>query len=129
MDKDVFIGLVREAIEELPEDFRRRLENVEFIVMDEPSEDVLGPLKDKVEVGIVLGLYRGVPLPRRGISYGMTLPDQIIFFQRSIEQVAGCEERIPQVVREVVRHEIAHYFGFTDEQIERILKEKKGSND
>lgn len=122
MDKEEFTALIRREIEKLPEEFRKRLENVDFIVMDWPSEDMI---KSVGKRGLLLGLYRGVPLPRRGRGYAMVLPDQIIFFQKAIERVAGREENLPRLVRDVVRHEVAHYFGYTDDELIKILREEK----
>jgi len=122
VDKEGFEALIRKEIEELPEEFRKRLENVEFIVMDWPTEDMQKLVGRK---GLLLGLYRGVPLPKRGRGYAMVLPDQIIFFQKAIEKVAGSEENLPKLVRDVVRHEVAHYFGYTDAELIKILNKRR----
>lgn len=122
MNKKEFEALIGKEIEELPGEFRKRLENVEFIVRDWPTEDMQKLVGRK---GLLLGLYRGVPLPKRGRGYAMVLPDQIIFFQKAIEKVAGSEENLPKLVRDVVRHEVAHYFGYTDAELVKILNKKK----
>ncbi len=65
----------------------------------------------------MLGLYQGVPLPQRGMWYGMVLPDKISLFQGPIERAANREEDIPQVVYETLWHEVAHYFGMSEPQV------------
>ncbi len=122
MDKEGFEALIRKEIEKLPEEFRKRLENVAFIVMDWPTEEMQKLVGKK---GLLLGLYRGVPLPKRGRRYAMVLPDQIIFFQKAIEKVAGSEEKLSRWVQDVVRHEVAHYFGYTDAELIKILNKKR----
>jgi len=68
----------------------------------------------------LLGLYRGVPLTRRGLGYNMVPPDRIIIFQRPIERVSRGDEEIVERVGHVVRHEIAHHFGIDDESLRRM---------
>jgi predicted Zn-dependent protease with MMP-like domain len=68
---------------------------------------------------MLLGLYEGVPLSRRGTSYGAypVVPDRITLFQRNIEATAGSEEELRERIREVMVHEIAHHFGMSEKEI------------
>lgn len=104
----------------VPERFHHLIKNVEFLVEDEPDEET------RQENGLVgdetlLGLYRGVPHTARGSHYGEgpTLPDTITLYQRPIEDAAA-QDGIPvaQVVRETIWHEVAHYFGFDEDQVQ-----------
>ena len=67
---------------------------------------------------IKLGLYRGVPLPRRSSTYSGVLPDKISIFGGPITRLAaGDADRLRREVRHVVLHEIAHHFGISDERL------------
>lgn len=121
MDLDAFAGLVSEALESLPEEFRERLENVQVDIEEWPArEDLIAaglPARSKYAL---LGLYHGVPLTSRGAFY-MAFPDRISIYQRPIEAYAGGdEERIKEQVRRTVVHEIAHYYGIDDERLDEL---------
>ena len=93
-----------------------------MVVEDRASPDLLA------ENGLVspfelLGLYQGIPLDRRGFYYGNVLPDKITLFQVPIESVCRTKEEIEDKVREVVVHEVGHYFGLDDEKL-RELEDK-----
>jgi predicted Zn-dependent protease with MMP-like domain len=103
----------------LPETFRDRITNLEFVVEDRASSD------DYARVGgsrgrTLLGVYRGIPLPRRGRRYQMALPDRIVIFQQPIQRLARSEADLTERVRHVVQHEVAHYFGISDERLREI---------
>ncbi len=119
VDRAAFEELVIEAVDGLPDDFRDRIANVEFTV-----EDVARP-DDRARVGLppgaeLLGVYRGVPLPKRHAGYNMALPDRIAIFQGPIQRLARDEDDLRERVRHVVRHEIAHYFGISDDRLREI---------
>jgi len=120
MTRKEFEDLVQEAFDGLPEHFRQQIENVRIIV-----DDVETP-QTRRNVGIragsmLLGLYEGVPLNRRGEGYGMypVVPDTITLFQRNIEYVARGEADLRRRVKEVLIHELAHYFGMDEEEIRK----------
>jgi predicted Zn-dependent protease with MMP-like domain len=117
-----FDRLVAEALDELPRGFRRRLHNIAVVVEREPSQALLE------ELGLwphrtLLGLYQGVPLPRRGSSYGNVLPDRITIFQKPIEATCRTRDEIKQAVKDTVKHEIGHYFGLDDARLEELMEE------
>ena len=118
VDRETFEGLVNSAVENLPDTFRSRVTNVEFAV-----EDVARGT-DYARLGgpgrTLLGVYRGIPLTRRGRGYNMAFPDRIVIFQRPIESLARSEADLAERVEHVVRHEIAHYFGISDERLREI---------
>jgi predicted Zn-dependent protease with MMP-like domain len=116
-----FDRLVAEALDELPRRFRRRLRNIAVVVESEPSQALLeemGLWPDRT----LLGLYQGVPLPSRGFSYGNVLPDRITIFQKPIEATCRTSDEIKDAVKETVMHEIGHYFGLDDEQLEELME-------
>jgi predicted Zn-dependent protease with MMP-like domain len=123
MERERFEQLVAEALEGLPLEFQRKLENIAVVVEDWPSEEQLS------SVGLshpseLLGLYEGVPLTEGG-WHRAALPDKITIFQRPIERICRSDREIRRRVGETVRHEIAHYFGISDERLREIERRKR----
>jgi len=119
MDRERFQWLVAKAVDSLPEGFHTKLENVDVVVEDWPTQGQLA------EVGLrhrqaLLGLYQGVPLTKRGIHYGLVPPDKITVFQKPIEAKCRHDARIINEIRRVVRHEIAHHFGIGDARLKQL---------
>ena len=109
IERERFEELVAEALDELPEWVHERLDNVEVLVEERPPRRGL------------LGLYEGIPLTRRGMGYAGVLPDRITLYRTTIERAArGDEERLKEAVRHTVVHEIAHYFGISDERLREL---------
>jgi predicted Zn-dependent protease with MMP-like domain len=105
--QEAFEAHTRDAVASLPPEIRARMSNVEIVIEEEPPGGQ--PL---------LGLYQGVPLTRRGSSYGAVLPDKITIFRRPLERLYGYDpETLRREVRRVVLHEIAHHFGISDERL------------
>lgn len=124
MERERFATIVAQAIAELPKEFQRRLENVEVVVEDWPPAEMMRSLG--LPPGqLVLGFYQGVPLTKRGSGYQLVLPDRITIYQRAIEATSRSRPELVRRVREVVRHEIGHYFGFSEEQLERIARRRE----
>jgi predicted Zn-dependent protease with MMP-like domain len=114
-----FERLLVEAITLIPEHFRREMKNIVLVVEDEPGPDLLD------EMGIeppdsLYGLYQGTPLPERTWGQGNDLPDQITLFQRPIEEDSEDEDDVRAVIGETLIHEVGHYFGLSEEEIEEI---------
>lgn len=120
MDKKRFEVLVEEAFEELPEEFKARIENVHVVVEDLPDENDMRGTRIRNPYSL-LGLYSGIPLNRRGPDYGVhpVLPDRIKLFQRNIERDCRSDREIEDRIKEVLIHEVAHYFGMTDQEIRK----------
>jgi predicted Zn-dependent protease with MMP-like domain len=107
---DQFEQWVAEAIESLPAELRSAMSNVAIVVEDEPPPGQ--PL---------LGLYQGLPLTRRGSSYGAVPPDKITIFRVPLERFYGGDPgRLRLEVRRVVLHEIAHHFGIGDDRLREL---------
>ena len=114
-----FEEAVVSALKKLPKFIREKMKNVDVVVEDRASRDLLS------EMGLrspseLLGLYQGVPLDRRGFYYGNVLPDKITLFQIPIESICKTKEEIKEEIREVVIHEVGHYFGLNDERLEEL---------
>jgi predicted Zn-dependent protease with MMP-like domain len=119
MDRERFEELVEQALLDLPEQFQEKLSNIDVEVEDYPGPDDLRAARAR-SGQTLLGLYRGVPLTRRGLGYNMVPPDRIVIFQRPIERTCRSDEEIVERVGHVVRHEIAHHFGIDDEALRRM---------
>ena len=118
VDRETFEGLVTSAVVDLPDTFRDRVANLDFVVEDLASRDDYARVG--VSGGTLLGVYRGIPLTRRRRGYHMALPDRIVIFQQPIQSLARSAADLSERVSHVVRHEIAHYFGISDERLREI---------
>ena len=117
MTRDEFRALVDEALLGIPEEFRDAMKNIAIVVEDEPSARALA------EVGLegndtLLGLYEGTPLTERQWAHGNVLPDKITLFQNPIEESSEDREDTIVAIAETLIHEIGHYFGLSEEEIE-----------
>ena len=119
MTRVEFERLVREAVRLIPRRFRREIKNLALVVETEPSLDLLREM-DIEPPDSLYGLYQGTPLTERTWSYGNTLPDRITIFQRPIEEDCEDEDEIRAVIGETLIHEVGHYFGLSEEEIEEI---------
>jgi len=115
----VFDRLVVDAIEELPQSLKGRLSNVSIIVEDKPNNEILEKMELKSD-RTLLGLFQGVPLNKRSVWQSGTMPERITIFQKNIETLCHSEEEIKQRIKEVIRHEVAHFVGFTEEEIRKL---------
>jgi predicted Zn-dependent protease with MMP-like domain len=124
MNRTRFEELVARAVEELPEEFQEKLENIDIVVEDLPSRS---QLRLAWKGNTLLGLYEGVPLTERTSNYGLVVPDKITIFQKTIEETCSgrFESEIKAEIQKVVRHEIAHHFGIGDARLQEIEDEKK----
>jgi predicted Zn-dependent protease with MMP-like domain len=119
MTREDFQRYVDEALATIPPKFREALQNIAIVVEDVPTPDLLA------EVGIeppdtLLGLYQGTPLTERPWAHGNALPDKITIFQLPIEEASDDEDDLVVAIGETLIHEIGHYFGLSEEEIEAI---------
>jgi predicted Zn-dependent protease with MMP-like domain len=110
MEPQTFEQLVEEALDSLPEEIQAWLDNVAIVVAERPTPE------HRQQAGLrrgqtLFGLYVGVPKIHRGVTYGETVPDKILIFQRPIERWCHTPERVRECVRQTVLHEIGHHFG------------------
>ena len=104
-----FEELVADALDDIPEELGRLMDNVWVTVEDVP------------EVAGLLGLYDGVPLTERDGGYaGMVMPDRITLYRIPICAMCRTEEQVVDVVRDTVIHEVAHHFGIDDDRLDEL---------
>ena len=109
-DGERFDRLVADALDALPEWVRTRLENVAVVVEDGSPPGRSG----------LLGLFEGIPQSRRGGGYSGVLPDRITLFYRPLIETFRCPSEIREQIRRTVVHEVAHFLGLDDDEIERL---------
>lgn len=115
-----FEALVAQALDHLPEQFAKALDNVEIVVEIWPTPQDL--MAGKVTHGTLFGLYRGIPKTKRG-TYQAVLPDKISIFAGPIVAAFGENfDAVRQQVRKTVLHEIGHHFGMSEEEIRNAGK-------
>ncbi len=111
-----FEQLVVQALDDLPDFFKEKLQNVEVVIANWPTE------AERQAVGLkpgqlLFGLYQGIPLTKRTSHYGLVLPDKITIYRMPIEQVCHTPEAVMRQVQRTVRHELAHHFGLSDDRL------------
>jgi predicted Zn-dependent protease with MMP-like domain len=106
-----FDALVDRALDEIPDELARLVDNVVVLVEDEPPAE---------EPDDLLGLYVGVALTERDSTVTMTLPDRIFIFRGPLMDYCDSEEQLVEEVRITVVHEIAHHFGIDDHRLHEL---------
>lgn len=117
VSQERFEQLVQRALAGLPPAFARRVSNVAVVVEDSPDPRKLASLGyDPQEM--LLGLYEGIPLGDRASGYHLAVPDKITIYRRPILAQCRSDEEVIREVRETVMHEIGHFFGLGDAEMD-----------
>ncbi len=116
---DQFDALVFSAIEDMPDAFLAYLENVAIVVEEWPDRAALQAVGMRERANL-LGLYQGIPQTARTHGYNLVMPDKISIYRRPILMRCRTEQEVRELVRRVVRHEIAHHFGIDDDRLSEI---------
>jgi predicted Zn-dependent protease with MMP-like domain len=117
IEPEAFDALVRQAIDGVPSEYRRLLNNVAIVVEETPSQDVLDDLGLESEDEL-LGLYSGISLEQDSFfSAGGQLPARISIYRRPILRLCRSAKEVVQEVRDTVVHEIGHHFGLDDDEM------------
>jgi predicted Zn-dependent protease with MMP-like domain len=120
MERARFEALVKEVLHGLPRRFKKHLHNLAVMVEDRPRQWSGGSARP----GLLLGLYHGLPYKDRGATYGSPVPDVIVIYQEPIERISSTEEEVRDRIRQVVLHEVGHYFGLSEEELRDIEREE-----
>ncbi len=119
VSKERFAELVEQAVDSLPAEFARFLEEVPIEIRDRPTKAQLKSL----ELGrneLLLGLYVGRPRTERSVTDSGGVPDVIYVFQEDVELVSDTEEQLVEEVRTTVLHEIGHHFGMSEDDLDAL---------
>ncbi|MDB5162513.1 MAG: hypothetical protein JWO54_88 [Candidatus Saccharibacteria bacterium] len=116
---EAFDQLVTKAMNELPQEYIKGLDNVAIVYADWPDEHQAK--KAELKPGnLLLGLYEGIPLTQRGSGYTYVLPDKITLFKVPIQMVSKDDEALAEQVKRTLWHEIAHYYGLNHSRIDHL---------
>lgn len=117
MNRDDFEQLVSEALDNLPEKFGKKLNNVSVVVEEWPTRTDL--YAAGIHHGTLFGLYQGIPQTKR-TQYAGVLPDKISIFAGPMLMLYGNDvEAIRNQVKKTVLHEVGHHFGMSEEEIQK----------
>ena len=122
--REEFEKTVIDVIQRLPQFVKEKMENVDVVIEGRVSSHLVSEMGLRSPYDL-LGLYQGVPIDQRGFYYGNVLPDKITLFQLSIESVCNSKEEIKEKIREVVIHEVGHYFGLDEDKLSELEEGKE----
>jgi predicted Zn-dependent protease with MMP-like domain len=114
-----FDALISRAMDELPQEYIKGLDNVVIVYADWPDEHQSKKAGLR-ENNLLLGLYEGIPLTSRGSGYTFVLPDKITLFKLPILRVSHDEASLFEQVKRTLWHEIAHYYGLDHDRIDSL---------
>lgn len=118
ISRDRFGEIAERIYEKLPAEFRERFHNMTIVIEDYPSAEDMQ--MTGASYGKLLGLFRGVGYPNRDSFFGLyPLPDEIILFQKNIESICNTEKELLEEIRLTLIHEIGHYFGMSEEDLDQ----------
>lgn len=120
MDHQAIRKEVARIVDRLPREFREQLRNVEFVVEKRPSRELLFAEGLDPRKETLYGIYQGVPLPERSTLDPPLLPDKITIFAESLSEDFPDPDDLREELRLTVLHEIGHYFGMDEDQIEEL---------
>src|SRR6267142_6775301 len=121
MTRREFERIVEEAVKSLPEAFRARIENVVIRVAESPNRrQSRAPDATKGHETSLYGLYEGIPRTERGVDDSFRTPDRITIFKRAIERDHRSRTAMVKCIQETVLHELGHYFGLDDSQLDEL---------
>jgi predicted Zn-dependent protease with MMP-like domain len=116
VSEQIFEQLVADALDSIPPELGRRMDNVAVTVVEWPTAAQLGGRR-----GTLLGLYEGVDLTHRSpLSYVAAMPDRITIFKGPISRMAHDDDELRRIVTTTVLHEVAHHFGISDPRLEEL---------
>jgi predicted Zn-dependent protease with MMP-like domain len=120
VDKNELRKEVARVLDKLPRQFRKELRNVEIVIEERPDEELFIDAGLDPEEDTLYGLYQGVPLPDRSSLYPPILPDKITIFSEPLLRDFPDPDELREQIRTTVLHELAHYFGFDDDEIDKL---------
>jgi predicted Zn-dependent protease with MMP-like domain len=120
MTRREFERIVEEAVKALPEPFRVKIENVVFRVAESPHRRQSRAQDRGGREPSLYGLYEGVPRTERSVDESLREPDRITIFKRAIERDHKSHAAMVKCIQETVLHELGHYFGLDDAQLDRL---------
>ena len=118
MKREYFVEIVEEALDSLPQEFRSRIPNVAILVEDFPPHQP--PAQPGQPRRLLLGIFHGVPTTKKSVFELSMGPDHIVLYQRNIEAICSSDAEVGHQICQTLIHELGHYFGMTEEQLEDV---------
>jgi predicted Zn-dependent protease with MMP-like domain len=118
-DDETFDRLIAEAIDSLPDEFRDKMQNISIDVQPLPDEQTCREMELNSPYEL-LALYRGVPLTDRHVDSPFSWPDSIVIYKQSVESAARTPRQAVRQIRKTVLHEIGHFFGLDEEDLDEL---------
>ncbi len=118
LSDEAFDRLISRAMDELPQEYIKGLDNVVIVYADVPDEHQRHTQRH--EHGLLLGLYEGIPLTKRGAGYTFVLPDKITLFKHALLRVSYDDASLFENIKRTLWHEIAHYYGLDHDRIDEL---------
>ena len=106
-------------MDEMPEQYMKHLDNVAITYADQPNMHQVQTLHMRGDQ-LLLGLYEGIPLTKRGAGYNLVLPDKITLFKLPLLAVTHDEASFYKQIKHTLWHEIAHFYGLDHDKIHEI---------
>jgi predicted Zn-dependent protease with MMP-like domain len=120
VNHDQIRKVVAQVLDRLPRHFREQLRNVEFVVERRPSAELLRSEGLDPRMDTLYGIYQGVPLPDRSSLDPPLMPDKITIFAEPLLEDFPDPQELREEIRVTVLHEIAHYFGMDEDEVEDL---------
>lgn len=117
LSHEAFDRVVKEAIARIPQEIRGYLDNILISVLPDPSRDLLEEMGFPPDE-VLFGVYTGIPLPERSLTDPPLYPDIIHIFQNPLEDFCRSREELVEEIEITIVHEIAHFVGFDDDELE-----------
>ena len=119
-----FDMLISRAMDELPQEYIKGLDNVVIVQADDPTPEQLEKMKVEPH-HVLLGLYEGIPLTQRGSGFSGMLPDKITLFKNPILAVVSSDDELHEQIKRTLWHEIAHYYGLNHSHIDKLQSQSE----
>ncbi len=117
MSDDDFEKAASEAFGELPRSIREYVENVPVLIEPWPADELV---REENVSPTILGIFLGVPRTQAGITDQPQDMDRVILFKRNLETHCRDREELIQEIATTVRHEVGHYLGLDEDDMERL---------
>jgi len=119
LSEDEFDRIVAHAVNRIPHEIRKYLDNIVVTVKKRPSRQMMQEMEISPD-DAPLGLFQGVPLIARSATTPPLYPDMIYLFQEPLEDICETREELEEEIEVTVVHEVAHYIGMTEERLAEL---------
>jgi predicted Zn-dependent protease with MMP-like domain/Flp pilus assembly protein TadD len=117
LDDESFERTAREALEDLPRSLRETAQRVPVLIEDMPSEELLDRLDQSPQI---LGIFIGTPRTEAAVTDQPRDLDRIVIFKKNLEKACRDREELVEQIKITVSHELGHYLGLSEEDLERL---------